>query len=291
MVVVGLALGVGLTVVLGGGGSGPPTQSNQGPSVTRFSFTDGVLAPVSPGEAATPSAGPAEEPPTAEAAVAMFLQSAVDGKPEASYALLDPASRQRFPTAAAWTRAQANLTIPTGFEIGPSRAAFGGGDRVEVEVTSSQQPSLDPTRGLVPALSRGLWSVERRDGVWRVAAEPVSVAPILPDEAGAPVAVTQWVDRLRACDLQGAASLQVGTYLYGPADFVRAPCQEAGAWTVGATTGLDSAADPRDFVAAFGADAGTWARLVAVQGPRTDFFAVVAPMGEAWQVVGVADRS
>jgi len=258
--------------------------------VTRFSFTDGVLPPVT--EATAEPAGPTltEEPATAEAALTYFLQSIVDGKPEAVYAILDPASRQRFPSPESWIRAQADLMLPTGFEIGPSRAAFGGDDRLEIEVTSSQRPSLDPTRGLVPARSRSLWAVERRDSVWRVGAEPISVVPILPDEAGAPVTVRAWVDRLQACDDVGAASLQVGSYLYGPAAFVRAPCEQPGAWTVGDPVGLDSAGDPRDFVAAFGPGAGSWARLVPVDGPQDNFYAVVAPMGDAWQVVGVADR-
>jgi len=290
MAATGLAIGVGVALVARGGAPAPPSRPDQGPSVTRFSFTDEALPPVTAVESTEAVPALAEEPSTAEAALTFFLQSIVEGRPDTAYAILDSPSRQRFPTLASWIRAQPDLAVPTGFELGPSRAAFGGGDRVEIEVTSQQHPSLDPTRGLVPARSRGLWVVERRGGLWRVGAEPASVVPILPAEAGATLTVTDWVGRLQACDRPAAASFQVGTYLYGPADYVRAPCEQKGAWTVGDPTGLDSAGDARDLVAAFGAGVGSWARLVPVEGPKSAFFAVVAPMGDAWQVVGVADR-
>jgi len=286
----GLALGVGIVLAFRGGGTAPTTRADQGPSVTRFSFTEGALPPVAAAEPSGPRPGPSEEPATAEAALTFFLQSIVEGRPEDSYTVLDPASQQLFPSPESWVRAQADLAMPTGFELGATRAAFGGEDRVEIEVTSSHRPSLDATRGLVPARSRSLWGVERRDGRWRVGAEPVSVVPILPAEAGASVAVTDWVARLRACDPGGAASLQVGSYLYGPSGFVGAPCAQQGTWAVGDPAGLDAAGDPRDLVAAFGPAVGSWARLVPVDGPGSRFYAVVAPMGDAWQVAGVAGR-
>ncbi len=295
IVVAGLAIGAGVAfaVSVGRGGTDPAVRAEQGPSVTRFSFVEGALPTVT-ADAAAPverELAPAEEPATAEAALASFLQSLVDGRPQDAYAFLDPPSRQRFPSVSSWLRAQADLAPPTAFEIGLSRAAFSGGDRVEIEVTSSQTPSLDPARGLVPARSRNLWSVDRQGERWRVGAEPVSVVPILPDDRGATTTVTAWVDRLRACDPPGAASLQVDDYLYGPAAFVSAPCRQQGSWTVGDPAGLDATGDPRDFVAAFGPAVGTWARAVPVEGPGIRFLAVVAPMGDAWQVVGVADRT
>jgi hypothetical protein len=290
VVAIGLALGVGGAVVFRQSGTSPAVRAEQPASVTRFSFTDGVLAPVA-GEASAPfGSTPAEEPATAEAALSYFLQSLVDGRPDDAYAVLDPSSRRRFPSPGSWRRAQADLTPPTEFEVGLSRPAFGGGERAEIEVTSSQNPSLDATRGLVPARSRSLWTVERTAEGWRVGADPVSVVPILPPDGGGTTTVTAWVDRLRACDPPGAASLQVGAYLYGPAAYVRAPCERQGSWTVGDPTGLASAGDPRDLVAAFGPAVDSWARLVPVEGPGTRFYAVVAPMGDAWQVVGVADR-
>lgn len=211
-----------------------------------------------------------------------------EGRIGDAHALLDEGSTQRFPTVTAWTGAQADRWAPTEFQLGPTRAAFGTTDRVEIEVTSSQQPALDPTRGLVPARSSSLWQVERQGGVWRVAADPLSVIPHLPEPNEAVGVVKGWLDRLRDCDRAAAASSQVSPYLYGPRSFVEAPCERRGAWAVGDVAGLGAATDPADLVAAFGPGVGGWARLVKVEGPETRFYAVVAPVGEGWQIAGVA---
>lgn len=290
LVAAGLAMGVGAVVALGR--SEPaPTRATQPPSVTRFSFTDGSLPPVTVAEFDRAGARPAEEPTTAESALASFLQAVTDGRPEASHALLDAPSRRRYPSPSSWSRAQADLARPVGFEIGPARGAFAAdGDVVEIEVTSTHRPSLDAFRGLVPGRSQSLWQVRREQDGWRVAAEPLSVRPVLPPDAGAPETVRGWVGRLQACDRDGAAVLQVSTYLYGPADFVRAPCEKKGQWSIGNVVGLDKAPDPSDMLAAFGPGVGAWTRLVPVDGPGGRFFAIVAPMGDVWQVAGVAVR-
>jgi len=41
-------------------------------------------------------------------------------------------------------------------------------------------------------------------------------------------------------------------------------------------------------LAAFGPDVNVWGRLVPVSGPGNKFLAAVAPMGDGWQVMGVA---
>ena len=289
--VVGLALGVGVALAVRGTDTGP-ARATQPPSVTRFDFFSGDLPPVTTasGLAAGPAPAPPEEPGTAEAAVSLFLQALTDGRPEAAYPLLDGLGRQRYPTLASWVRAQADLAVPTGFELGQSRAVFGATEQVEIEVVATARPSLDPVRGLVPGRSRSLWQASREENAWRVGAQPVRAVAVLPPDGDAAVAVSLWVARLQGCDGAGAAAHQAGSYLYGPADFVRAPCDIKGAWTVGAPVGLDRTPDPKDYLAAFGPGVGGWTRLVPVDGPGNRFFAVVAPMGDAWQVMGVAVR-
>ena len=289
IVAVGLALGVGVALALRGG-SPAPVRATQPPSVTRFDFFAGDLPPVTAPSGAAAGPTPAEEPATAEAVVALYLRALADGRPEAAYALLDGPSRQRYPSTESWIRAQVDLAAPTGFDIGASRAAFGAGEAVEIEVVATHRPSLDPVRGLVPGRSRALWQATREQGAWRVRAQPVRAVAILPPDADATVAVSAWVGRLQACDGPGAAASQAGTYLYGPADFVRAPCDSKGTWTVGDPVGLDRTPDPKDYLAAFGPGVGGWTRLVPVDGPGSRFFAVVAPIGDAWQVMGVAVR-
>jgi hypothetical protein len=131
-----------------------------------------------------------------------------------------------------------------------------------------------------------VWPASRQDGRWRVAADPVSVRAQLPGDDRAPEAVTAWVQRLLACDRQGAAGLQAGSELYGPADLAQLPCRERGRWTVAAPEGFDAAVEPEGYVAAFGPEVGSWARLVPVQGPGTRFSVVVGPLGDAWRVLG-----
>jgi len=157
---------------------------------------------------------------------------------------------------------------------------------VQVDVT--RKPSLDPFRGLVAAKSAEVWRVRSENGRWRVVATPVESRPVLPSDAGAPQAVQGWVDRLSACDQPGAAALQVDANLLGPADVAAAPCQRKGAWTVGKPVSLDRGGDVQPLLAAYGQGAVSWARLVPVNGTDRNFWAEVAPVGDAWMVVGVA---
>jgi hypothetical protein len=284
VVAAGLALGVGAIAVFRG--SGRPAYKPGTASVSAFPFATTVPA-------ATPSPAPAApvlaaEPSDPAAAVAAFLQPLADGRPEAAYPLLDAPSRVRFSTAAGWARAQVDRAEPVTFQVGASRPSPDVVGAVEVDVSATHRPSLDSIRGLVPGRSLSVWLVRREGDTWRVGADPVSFRPVLPTDAGASAVVQGWVNRLAACDTPGAAALQVGPNLYGPAGLVQAPCQAHGAWTAGTPVGLDKTPDPKAFLAAFGPDVGTWARLVPVRGPGSNFMAAVAPMGDGWMVMGVA---
>src|ERR671911_358414 len=162
----------------------------------------------------------------------------------------------------------------------------GGRAAADVTVTLAHPAAIDPFAGLVPARTVEVWRASRQDGRWRVAAEPVSLRAQLPGDDRAPEAVSAWVERLLDCDRPGAADLQAGAELYGPADLAELPCTERGRWTVAAPEGFDAAVEPEAYVAAFGPEVGAWARLVPVQGPRTRFSVVVGPLGDAWRVLG-----
>jgi hypothetical protein len=284
VVAVGLALGVGAMSVFGG--DDKPSYHPGTPSVTAFAFPTSVpeSAPAAP-DVPPP---PASEPGDPKAAVAAFLQPQADGRPDAAYALLDDASRRRFPTPASWIRAQADRATPVTFEVGASRPDPDRPGAFEVDVSATHRPSLDSIRGLVPARSASVWLVRRENDAWRVSSDPLTFRPILPAEADATRAVQSWLTAMAACDASGAAQLQVAPNLYGPAGLVKAPCEKHGAWTAGPPVGLDRTPDPRAFLAAFGPEVGTWARLVPVSGPDSRFLAAVAPMGDGWQVMGVA---
>lgn len=284
VVAAGLALGVGGIALFGG--DDKPSYRPGTPSVTAFSFSTSVPeAPVPPPEVVPVLA---VEPADARAAVLAFLQPLADGDPGQAYPLLDEASRRRFPTMASWIRAQADRATPVTFEPGASRPDPARPGAFVIELEATHRPSLDATRGLVPARSSSSWLVRREGDTWRVSADPLSFRPVMPADAAATDVVQRWVSRLAACDTAGAGELQVTPYLYGPASLARTPCAASGTWTAGKPTGLDTTPDPRAFLAAFGPDVGSWARLVPVEGPGGTFLAAVAPTGDSWQVMGVA---
>jgi hypothetical protein len=271
----GLAVGVGATLAV----SGLRGQPDAGASVQRLDL------PGQAAEAAPPDDGTARPvvAGTARAAVERFLKAVAREDHATSYGLLDRDGRKRYPSLARWTRAQANRTAVSGVRVGAQRRAGGA---VDVTVRVAHPPAIDPFAGLVPARTVEVWRSRSEGGRWRVAADPMSVRADLPSDRGAPEAVTSWVQRLLACDRQGAAGLQVGSDLYGPGDLVQLPCRERGRWTVAAPLGFDAAVEPEAYVAAFGPEVNAWARLVPVQGPRTRFSVVVGPLGDTWRVLG-----
>jgi hypothetical protein len=262
-------------------GLGGAGRADRAASVQRLDLPAGA-AP-----AAAPAADPAAVPVragTARAAVRRFLQAGAGGDLAVAYGLLDRAGLKRYPSLARFTRAQADRPEVTAVRAGS--AGRTGDGTAEVTATLSHPAAIDPFAGLVPARTVEVWRASRQDGRWRVAAEPVSVRAELPGAGRAPEAVTAWVQRLLGCDRQGAAGLQAGPGLYGPADLAELPCRKRGRWTVAAPEGFDAAVEPEAYVAAFGPEVGSWARLVPVQGPGTRFSVVVGPLGDAWRVLG-----
>lgn len=234
--------------------------------------------------------GPLTEPADATEALRQVLTALAGGQPEAAYPLLDRASRQTYASPAAWTRAQVDRARPLTFEIGAAqdRPPQSDGATVTIGVTATHEPTLDPFRGLVPARSVSTWQVTREDGAFRVKADPLTMAAVLPGPEAATDAVRAWVARLAACDGTGAQRLQGVADLYGPADLPGKPCTQGGAWTVGTPVTIDQVPDPSTYLAAFGPSVTAWARAVPVRGPASSFLAAVAPLGDGWLVIGTA---
>jgi hypothetical protein len=279
--VLGIAVGVGTTLAAHRVGGGPRPAA----SVQRLDLPAGAASggagSVEPGRGAAVMPVRAG---TARAAARRFLQAGADGDLTVAYGLLDQAGRRRYPSLARFTRAQADRAPVTAVRVGAERRA--GPGRADVTVTLGHPAAIDPFTGLVPARTVEVWRASRQDGRWRVAADPVSVRADLPGDDRAPQAVSAWVERLLDCDRAGAAGLQAGAELYGPADLAERPCAERGRWTVAAPEGFDAAVEPEAYLAAFGPEVGAWARLVPVQGPGTRFSVVVGPLGDAWRVLG-----
>jgi hypothetical protein len=113
----GLAVGIGATLAVSGlRGGGDPVAS-----VQRLDL------PATPAAPAPPAGAEAEAEPvaagTARAAVERFLEATARGDFDGAYRLLDEPSRRRYPSAARWTRAQADRPVVTGVRVGAARRA------------------------------------------------------------------------------------------------------------------------------------------------------------------------
>jgi hypothetical protein len=277
----GLAAGIGVAALANRQPAAPrPTASVQ--HLDLSNHPEGTQAP-------GPSAARPVAAASASEAVQRFLRANAEQDFATSFALLDEASQKDHQTVAAWTAAQADRPPVTGVTVTGERRGAGG--TVEVTANVTHPAAVDPFAGLTPGRTVEVWRAHREGGRWRVAADPVSARTLLPGDAAASDTVQSWVDRLARCDRDGAAAVQAGAELYGPADLAGAPCQEHGAWKAAASRGFDAAADPQPYLSAFGPDVQTWARLVPVQGPRTRFAVVVAPLGDAWRVLGLDPAS
>ncbi len=288
VVVVGLGLGLGGTALYRSRTSS--AHASKTPSAKRFAFAPTAQpAGVVPPADAVP--GPDTEPPDAGAALVAYLQAEAAGRPDVAWTLLDGAGHERWPTAAAWAAAQQDLDPPISFDVSPSADGVATTPSADIDLHADvrRKPSLDPFRGLVAGRSAEVWRVHAEDGRWRVVATPIESRPFLPPDATAPDTVKGWVDRLSACDQSGAAALQVDVNLLGPADVAATPCQRKGTWTVGSPVGIDRGGDVQPLLAAYGQGAASWARSVPVHGTDRNFWAEVAPVGDAWMVVGVAN--
>ncbi len=291
IVALGLGLGLGGTALYRARTSSDGPSKT--PSVKKFSFTQPDSLPTV-GSPPLAVSGPETEPPDAAAALDSFLRAESTGHADAAWTLLDTAAHDRWPTVAAWLAAQQDLHLPVGYQVnapvgpaGPADAGTPSGS-VDLAVDVTRNPSLDPFRGLVAGRSAETWRVRSEDGHWRVGAVPVASRPLLPPDTAAPDAVKGWIDRLSACDQAGAVALQVDATLLGPADVAAAPCQLKGTWMVDGPVTLDRGGDVQPLLAAYGQGAASWARLVPVHSTDRKFWAEVAPVGDAWMVVGVA---
>lgn len=287
----GLAAGFGGAYLLTGSAGAPDQAVPATPSVEHFGFlpagaaeAPALVLDTGPGGGPVPAAEPVDGP----AAVSAFLAAQVDERPDDAYALLDEASRRRFPTVAAWSTSRPLQVRPSAFELVGSRPAEGEATgAVDVEVLAFHEPSLDFFAGLVPARSRQTWRATPEGGRWRVSAEPLAL-PLHPSAEGATAVAARWLVASAACAPDQARSDEVLDLLLGPADLAARPCQAPGPWVAGSPVGLDQVADAGPFVAAFGPDAALWARAVPATGPAPGFFVVLAPVGDRWQVIGVA---
>ncbi|MDQ1520872.1 MAG: hypothetical protein QOI55_1945, partial [Actinomycetota bacterium] len=129
------------------------------------------------------------------------------------------------------------------------------------------------------------WVVVRERGNWRVALSESDTQPRYPPESAAAPAARSWVAAQQACT---TASQWKGPFL-GDADG-RLLCHVRGDVHVGAVHELDDTQQAESFIAAFGGDVFSWARVVPVSAPAA-LDVVLVPIGDQWSVIGAIAAS
>ena len=248
-----------------------------------------VALPGDPRAAATqdqpaPVSVPARDTVTAKAAVETYLRARSRMDAQTSYALLTSASRKTYPSTAAWLDALPDLPAPRAFTVTGASAA---GRTVDVTVDVRREPVLDEFVGFLPARSVEVYRAARSAAGWRVDAEPVRDTAVLISDRTARADVTAWLDRVSTCDGRGAAARQVSAQLIGDDSIPGTICAAHERLRADGAVPMVGVPATAPFLAAYGPDFGTWARLVPVTGSDKKLLVGVAPLGSSWRVFGI----
>jgi hypothetical protein len=232
-------------------------------------------APQRDGAAADPATDPA-------AAVRGYLSAEIAGDASTSYGALSAASRERVGSVEDWIETASERPAIVAFALDePAAAQATGSTDVTVTGAVMLEPRLDEVNGFVPEQASVAWDVVAEDGGWRLDVVDSSLTPILPDEHGATAAAETWAAARQQCRTEG----EYGGSLVGSPALGDRLCGVLGDVVAGPPAALDDALATQ-VVAAFGPDATTWARSVALSGAAA-LSVVTAPFGDHWVVVGV----
>lgn len=280
VLVLGVLVGVGATLFVAQRGD-DDDAGDQGASSTLDPVV--TTAPPLPDTDGPPPSERARAAGSARAVVEGFLQAEQDENFEVSFDYLSSVDRSTFGSGAGWVADHADLVPPVrGFTV---EEVAEGPDRAEVRALVRYEPSLDEVVGLVPGQTRTTYVVTKADGVWGVDLETSTTSPIFPPDTDAPADVREWVEARQDCRNEGERTGQ----LQGSPALADELCETEGAVEVGEVSALTTV-DGSSFSAAFGEDVLTWARVVDVRSPRP-LRAVVGPIGEEWEVIGVLPQT
>jgi hypothetical protein len=139
---------------------------------------------------------------------------------------------------------------------------------------------------LSAAQDRETWVGRQEHGGWVLDADPKTTL-ILPSDRTAPAAAVAWAQAAEACDRARAASLQALNPLLGRATAPVELCGHHVPFSAGPPQSVSGTLAAQDLIAQYSSDSLEWARAVTVTGADRPFEAVLAPIGDEWQVVGV----
>ena len=215
-------------------------------------------------------------------AIREYVSAEIERDGARSFALLSEAARTAAGSQADWIAASIQRPTIVDFTVDPATASGATQRSVATVIgTVTLEPRLDEVSGFVPAQADVDWQLVAEDGGWRVDIADTTLHPILPDEHGAARAAIAWARARQRC---GQGDEYQGSLLGSPT-LGDQLCDVRGDF-VAATPGSLGDTLATEVVAAFGPDATTWARTVALSG-AADLTVVTAPLGDRWVVVGV----
>lgn len=268
VVVAGLALGIGL--VAGAVGAGSDSGSVD-LDFTNPTDTTPVVELPTDGPPGTPADTPAE-------AVAGFLTAEQEGDFRTSFGYLAPHDRATFGSPAGWVADHAKVMPPVQeFEIVAA-------DGTEVVTEVRLEPSLNEIVGLVPGQARITWVVVQEPDGWTIDLTEARIEPRYPPDEDAVATVRAWASSRQACSENPEA--QWDRQLLGFPALADELCDADGDVRLGPVSRFRDESEGAVFLSAFGGEVNNWARVVPVTAP-VELKAVVAPIGDAWTVIGV----
>jgi hypothetical protein len=280
---VGLSVFVG-PQVLGSADASRSYALDEQPSVATFGDGIGGTDPNAGSFARSPARVATTPEPTD--AVSTFLDARVAGRLDDAWMVVSERDRRPYPSATDWEDANGVLPTVLAHTLGPPQVIGGRG---EIRGTVSFVPMLDTVAGNVPANADATWVVVRERGNWRVSLGESVLQPRYPSDADAITAARAWVGTTDRCARERRWS---GPFLGDADDDVARLCDARGPGPaqVGPVYELTDGEGSEPFIAAFGADVFTWARVVPVASPVA-LDLVLAPIGHQWFVIGAITAS
>jgi hypothetical protein len=252
-----------------------PFRNSPTASVTLDRIDPSAPNDLRPGALDPPPAPVLPPAPTPEAAVRGLLDSLIAGDAARSFSLLSATERATSGPLASWQAELTSLPHYLGYQVVST-----DGQTVKTDVT--MEPRLDEVVGYIPARATIAWPTTPEDGGYRVSLADAVLEPVLPSDQSASTAAQAWVAARQRCE---AGAAYAGTLL-GQPTLADSLCHSSDSYRPDAAEGLDTFRNPTLLLEAFGPDASNFVRVVRSDGP-TPFDVALAPLGDAWEVVGV----
>lgn len=257
------------------GGDDEPAEREPSRNATAVPAPSGANDAVMP----TTDARPQQPAATAAAAVDAYVDAEIAGDFAASWALLSLEDRDDLGSFEAWRDQHA---VSPRLIFSSTVAADPADPSAPIVSDVTFEPRVDETVGVVAGSARITWATVAEGGGFAIDRTATRADANYPSDTLAAADALTWVQRVR----DGQPNVGYDGSLLGQPALVGDIAASDGAFTATSTVELDDWSTPGLVNNAFGPTAGTWARVVHLDGP-IPVDVVMAPYGDRWVTVGV----